>query len=256
MLELSFRFNENPYSLIRLEATENDSTPPSLNCGPCCAEDTFTRSEGISFVMKLVDITGNRFGRWLVLGKSGAIKGHVLWKCRCDCGSENLIPGANLKRGLSLSCGCYARELKAARATTHGMTRTPEYLAWRQMRVRCAAKDGRWFLSYGAKGIKVCDRWAGSFQNFYEDVGPRPSKNHSLGRINNDLGYCPENCRWETRSQQMRNRSCAKLLTLNGETLCVAEWSERTGILPCVLYSRAEQGWSDKDTLTRPVRKW
>lgn len=135
----------------------------------------------------------------------------ALW--RCDCGNEKKIPIVRVKTGHAKSCGCL-RE-KHGGATRRGYT--PEYRAWQAMWVRVRAKSGRMFHDYGARGISVCDRWR-EFSAFLSDMGPKPSRRHSLGRINNDLGYGPENCRWETPGQQQRNTRKSMVWSIKGLT--------------------------------------
>lgn len=93
--------------------------------------------------------------------------------------------------------------LKHGHAPRKGIT--DEYRAWLAMRARCAANKGRDYLAYKARGIEVCERWD-DFEKFLLDMGRKPSPAHSLGRKNNDLGYSPENCRWETPKEQLTNR--------------------------------------------------
>ena len=126
---------------------------------------------------------------------------------------------------------------------------TPEYSIWVAMRARCRGNH----RNYGARGITVCERW-NSFANFLADMGPRPSKDHSIDRINNDGNYEPGNCRWATHQQQMRNRGCNRYLTHNGETLMLVEWAERTGLLPHTILTRISRGWTIADALTSPTR--
>jgi len=106
---------------------------------------------------------------------------------------------------------------------------------------------------YAGRGITVCDRWRDSFVAFYEDMGPKPSPAHSLDRIDNDKGYEPGNCRWATRTEQMRNTRANRWITFAGETLTLADWSERLGIHKETLTRRLET-WSVEEAMTRPVR--
>ena len=106
----------------------------------------------------------------------------------------------------------------------------------------------------GARGIKVCEKWRRSFAAFLFDVGPRPSKVHSIDRINSNGNYEPGNVRWATAVEQAQNRRSNNRLTLNGETMCVAAWARRTGISPNCLISRKEMGWTDERTLTTPSK--
>jgi len=154
-----------------------------------------------------VDLSGRRFGRLVVIGFSHRTKNRrAMWKCRCDCGQENVVDGGNLLSGGTSSCGCLKSEAVRRTFTTHGhrARNTPEYESWSAVRARVAARSGRRFEDYAARGIACCDRW-GSFESFLADMGPRPPGT-SLDRIDNDGNYEPGNCRWATASQQVANR--------------------------------------------------
>jgi hypothetical protein len=157
------------------------------------------------------NLTGQRFGRWSVIGFSHIGKfDRSYWSCRCDCGTERVVVAQRLKEGGSKSCGCLAREVTVALKTTHGHNRvskrTSEYNSWVGMINRCTNPKHRSFKEYGGRGIKVCKRWRRSFAAFLEDMGPRPTPQHTIDRKNNDGGYTKRNCRWATRSQQNLNR--------------------------------------------------
>lgn len=132
---------------------------------------------------------------------------------------------------------------------------TPEYRAWTQMLDRCRRPRHPAFHRYGGRGIKVCERWAGSYEQFLADMGRRPSPRHSLDRIDNDGNYEPSNCRWATTKEQMRNRAANVRLTARGETLTLAEWSERTGVALDVLAKRAKRGL-DSESVLIPRNLW
>jgi hypothetical protein len=137
----------------------------------------------------------------------------------------------------------------------HGMIKTPEYFTWRGMRQRCENPNCRNFPRYGARGIKVCERWIESFTNFFSDMGPRPSNQHSLDRIDNDGDYAPANCRWATRLEQMNNREINKLITHDGVTLPISEWARIKSIRRDTLHNRIFRlGWSSERALTTPVK--
>lgn len=135
-----------------------------------------------------------------------------------------------------------------------GQAQPPEYSAWAQMLQRCENKGNPSYCNYGGRGISVCDRWR-SFSQFLADVGARPSAKHSIDRINNDGNYEPGNVRWATRSEQNRNHRRLRMLTLNGETHCVVEWAERTGLPERTIRSRLQLGWSALDALTTAVAR-
>ena len=147
-------------------------------------------------------LTGKKFNRLTVINEAYKKGKDYYWDCICDCGTKRIVHGGNLYKGLSKSCGCYKKEL------THGMSRTPENQAWRDMLDRCRNPKNKWFPRYGERGIKVCKRWH-KFENFYKDMGKRP-KGLTLERIDNDGNYEPGNCEYATRSKQQRNRGLQK----------------------------------------------
>ena len=134
------------------------------------------------------------------------------WLFKCDCGKSVQVYAANIVSGATQSCGCLNSELVIKRNLKHGDNETVEYRAWLSMRRRCNNSNYENYSYYGGRGIRVCDRWLNSFENFYEDMGekPWPKKLYSLDRINNDGNYEPSNCRWATWKQQNRNRRYSK----------------------------------------------
>lgn len=136
----------------------------------------------------------------------------------------------------------------------HGKSRTKEYGAWNTMIQRCYNASNKRYSRYGARGIIVCERWRNSFENFLADMGPAPSSAHTLDRKDNNDNYCPENCQWATKEDQAANRSTNHLLTHNGETFHIAEWSRRTGIPRSAILARLRYGWTVERTLTQPLR--
>jgi hypothetical protein len=155
--------------------------------------------------MKIIDLTGKRFGRLLVISRAANRGAQVVWLCRCDCGVEKEARGNNLLSGCTTSCGCASRELITVRNTTHGMTYSHEYAVWCWMLDRCRRPGNSHYEDYGGRGISVCERWANSFEAFYQDMGARPA-GLTLERINNDGNYEPGNCKWATLVEQRANR--------------------------------------------------
>lgn len=155
----------------------------------------------------LANLAGKRFSRWMVLRQSPSTNANTRWYCRCDCGVEKSVLAKNLVSGESLSCGCLRRDA----VFLHGLSATSVYKIYKSMISRCCNSDNKSYGRYGARGISVCDRWRESFESFLVDMGERPSLKHSIDRINNDLGYSPENCRWATAHEQGQNMRSTKL---------------------------------------------
>lgn len=145
-----------------------------------------------------VDLTNQRVGRWLVLHLARPTH----WWCRCDCGTERQVAQLHLRSGRSQSCGCYQKERASATNAVHQMAKSAEYRTWSAMRTRCTNPKAESWPNYGGRGIRICDRWMASFASFLEDMGRKPSRVHSLDRINPNGDYCPENCRWATPKEQ------------------------------------------------------
>jgi len=138
--------------------------------------------------------------------------------------------------------------------TTHGMTRTPEYRSWLDMKARCFNPNHKNYLDYGGRGITVCDRWKNSFQNFLADMGSRPTAKHSLDRIDNNADYSPENCKWSTKAEQVNNRRSNHLITIGCVTLTIAQWAKKMGFSARVIHDRLKSGWSEYRAVMTPVR--
>lgn len=201
---------------------------------------------------RVKDLTGQRFGRLTVVGYAGKNKQRfALWLCQCDCGTKRTVRSSSLRCGFAKSCGCLQKETAAARTTTHGLSSRPEFRNWTSMLARCSNPSNP---DYGGRGITVCARWRESFAAFFEDMGPKPDGHRiSIERLNNDGHYEPGNCVWATPKDQTRNSRRNRLLTHDGKTMCVSEWSEETGIPSSVLFSRLYHGWSVERALTEPV---
>lgn len=175
------------------------------------------------------DLTGKRFERWVVLSMCDDGNPMIKWTCRCDCGTILDVTGNNLKRGLSRSCGCLKRELAGTHSITHGMTESPEYRKWRSAKLRCFTPSTARYPMYGGRGITMRDAWRDSFEQFFADMGECP-KGMELDRIDVNGNYEPGNCRWVTRSENMRNRQNAIHVIHEGKTIPLKELSERSGI--------------------------
>ena len=197
----------------------------------------------------LIDLTGQRFGRFVVIKRDFTKGGMLYWSARCDCGAERIVVGGNLKRGISKSCGCYHRDRTSKRFRTHGLSGSSTFNIWKGMLARCYRRKSRSYKNYGGRGITVCERWK-KFENFLHDMGLRPD-GLTLERINNNAGYFPENCKWATPAEQMSNTRIVRLLTHNGETLPTCAWSRKLGLSQGQLGWRLRAGWPIQRALTR-----
>lgn len=134
----------------------------------------------------------------------------------------------------------------------------PVHSVYRAMINRCYSPRNSHYKNYGGRGISVCDRWLGDdgYKNFEVDMGPRPSLQHTIDRYpDNNGNYEPCNTRWASKVEQQRNRRANRLLTINGVTKCVAEWSEESGVCWKTLWKRVEKGWPEERLLSPPIRK-
>ena len=168
-----------------------------------------------------INLEGQRFGRLVAISDAGrSSAGLVVWKCRCDCGSEIIMDSHSLRDGNTRSCGCLQREARTQNTRTHGASNTSEYEAWAGMRGRCCNPKDKRFVYYGGRGVTVCERWK-SFECFLEDMGKKPSSGHTLDRKNVNGNYCPENCRWATWLEQQNNRGNNMIVEYNGRHIPV-----------------------------------
>lgn len=200
------------------------------------------------------DIAGIPFGRLTPIAPI-RIQGRWCWQCQCECGSEKIVTEKNLVSHNSESCGCLKRDKLAARNITHGASvrgkMTREYKSWAAMKDRCCNLRCEDFPDYGGRGITVCERWLGEdgFSNFLADMGKRPP-GHEIDRKDNYGNYEPGNCRWATRTEQTCNTRKNVFIEYRGERLTISQWSRRTGINYCTLYSRVKAGWDVGRILT------
>jgi hypothetical protein len=183
--------------------------------------------------MKLIDLTGMRFGRLVVINFSKRDGKSSYWNCICDCGNEHIVRSDVLRKGISKSCGCLQIELLRKRITTHGLKKKNKrlYEIWQGMKRRCAYKKTINYDRYGGRGITVCNEWKNDFHAFYSwALSHGYKENLTIDRIDNNGNYCPENCHWTTMFYQNRNKSNNHILTFNGVTKVLSDWALETGV--------------------------
>ena len=158
--------------------------------------------------MATLDVTGQRFNRLVVLGRSERKSAAgALWVCRCDCGRETVSTSLKLRRGTTKSCGCFKFEIMLNLRHGHSKMKSRTYRTWKEMRQRCMNPNSDKWQWYGGRGITICAEWD-DFERFLSDMGERPEK-MTLDRIDSDGDYCKDNCRWATAKQQAEtNRGC------------------------------------------------
>ena len=175
------------------------------------------------------------------------------WICLCDCSCSVHVSRDHLIRPRGTrSCGCLAREMASKRLRRHGLSKVVEHATWCGMITRCTDKNRPSYAAYGGRGIKVCPRWL-VFENFYADMGQRPSPSHSLDRRDNNGDYEPDNCRWATPKEQSTNTRKNVQLTYDGITKCLSEWSRVLGFKAGVIGGRLRRGWAVERALSTPV---
>jgi hypothetical protein len=210
--------------------------------------ETFGRLTTIGPKFLLTGKSGKRIG-----GKRSAY--HV---CQCCCGELAIVARSCLQNGHTQSCGCLQKQRASETRTKHGLRKIREYKVWKSMIIRCGNPNHTSYADYGGRGIRVCDRWLdpeNGLRNFLSDMGTRPSPGLSLNRIDNNGNYCPDNCEWTTQREQSRNRRSNIMLTYNGKTQCVTDWSTEFGLHNRTIISRLKAGWTVEAAITTPGNK-
>lgn len=194
------------------------------------------------------NLRGKKFHRLIVVA---ALKkrqnGHVVWKCRCECGMLAFATSTNLINEKVKSCGCLKKELLTVHGHASRQVKSSTYSVWRGVIDRCTNPKQAAYQDYGGRGIKVCERWL-KFENFLADMGERP-EGKELDRKNNDGDYEPNNCRWVTHRSNMNNTRRNVYITHEGKTRTLSQWARKTGMNRNTLKARIRMGWSISEVL-------
>lgn len=207
---------------------------------------------------KFVDLTGQRFGRLVVLGKNGKQKDKTYWDCICDCGKITKVETSKLKSGHTKSCGCYMRERAKEANIKHGMFGTKLYNTYCRMKQRCYDKNYPKYKNYGFRGIGICEQWLGKdgFINFYNwamDNGF--NENLSIERIDVNGNYEPDNCKWITMAEQAKNKTTTIKVKYKNNFLTLIELCEKLNLNYKTIWSRIHNGWDIDKAITQPIRQ-
>lgn len=197
----------------------------------------------------VADILGQTFSRLTVVGRETSDGARHKWRCVCSCGNQTVVRSDHLRQGHTRSCGCI-------KARSGGERNDPLHAVWQAMKARCLNPTDPSYPNYGGRGIKICERWLASFEAFCADMGPRPSRDHSIERDENEGDYEPANCRWATRAEQSNNRRTNRLLSVRDRTMTMREWEKENGLKEHTIKGRLKRGWTVEDAVMTPTRGW
>jgi hypothetical protein len=200
------------------------------------------------------DLTGQRFGSMVVIGFAGNTP-QSRWYCKCDCETIKNVWAMSLKNGQTKSCGCLQKSIVRGNNLKHGHAvrykKTNIYSVWNAMIQRCTNPNTKHYSDYGGRGIKVCERWRHSFENFLADMGECP-KGLTLERKENNGNYEQSNCKWATTIDQANNKRNSRIITYQGKKLSARQWDRELGLVLGTTWSRIfVLGWSKQRALNK-----
>ena len=204
---------------------------------------------------KFVDKTGLQYSRLTVIKRAAVPQPkdkQAVWECLCECGNTIIAKGGYLQSGQTKSCGCLRSDSSRERQYKHGGKKTPTYEIWKSMKARCYNSNDKQYADYGGRGIAVCEEWREDYAQFLADMGARP-EGRSIERINNDLGYSKDNCKWATQIEQMSNTRRSRFVVFHGETMTIPQLARKTGVNYDRLLERITRyGWSVEEAVNLP----
>lgn len=195
--------------------------------------------------MKTKVVIGNKYGMLTPIRVVGKDKfGLLLYLCECDCGKQKVVRSSQITTGKTVSCGC-------KRAKQNNLSRSITYKSWISAKQRCYNPNNHNYPNYGGRGIEMCERWKNSFIDFINDMGERPSKKHTLDRIDVNGNYEPSNCKWSTPKEQGNNRRDNHFVSFNEETMTTTQFAEKYDIGIPYLFYALRKGFSLKEIIIK-----
>lgn len=204
--------------------------------------------------MRAIELEGRTFGLLTVLRREGSIKQRATWRCRCSCGQEVTVSSNKLITGGRQSCAQNGHRVNSKYSPGLIKKYRSEYHSWRNALDRCQNKKNVAYVNYGRRGITVCERW-GSFENFLADMGRRPTPKHTLDRSDVNGNYELSNCRWATRTEQMRNIRNSTYVEVDGVRVNVLDVADKLGVDRTLVRARLLRGWSLESAISTPPRR-
>ena len=207
--------------------------------------------------MPVKDITGQRFGKYTVISRVENNKHDMaMWLCQCDCGTQKIVMGSSLRRGLILSCGCYHKEKVSQLQTTHGQSKTRLFHLWQSIKARCNNPNNKHYSYYGGRGISLCPEWESDFSRFAEWAHNNGYDDTlTIDRIDPDKGYEPSNCKWSTRQEQQSHLRNCRIFEINGVSHPLNTWCKIYNMPHETVRKRLEKGWDIEKALSTPSDK-
>ena len=200
---------------------------------------------------------GTRFNRLTVISQPSNVSGYLKVHCRCDCGNERTVAIYDLTSNNTSSCGCYKRDRAGERFSTHGESSTRLYAEWADMKTRCYNSNRHQFKDWGGRGITVCAEWINDYFAFRDWALAHGYRDDlTIDRVNNNLGYSPDNCEWIPFAKQMRNQRTNHLITAFGETKTMSDWAEdpRCKVIYTTLRRRMGFRWNAERAIATPPK--